>query len=126
LRIDVVETTPDMPKDVFVYRRHPADPYSGVIFDELCTVASVVDLSEYPVGDPDPNKAFPFFRKDFVEVDVRSMKEFDEIWTRIVELTCQLAETLDRADILVVDDEAVCGELPTPSESVSESESLSA
>ncbi len=124
LRVEVVETSPDMTRYVFVYRRHPADPYTGDIFDEFCTVASPVDLSEYPVGAPDPDKAFPFFRKDFIEVDLRSMVEFEEFWSLIVKFVCQLTETLDLADILVEDEQAVCGELPTPSESTSESESV--
>ena len=120
LRIEVTETSPDMPKDIFVYRRHPADPHSGVIFDEFCTVASPVDLSEYPVGGPDPVKDFPFFRKDFIEVDVRSMTEFQDVWDLVVKLSCQLATTLDDAENLVMDEEMICGELPISSESVSE------
>jgi len=125
LRIEVAETSPDMSRYVFVYRRHPPDPYTGEVFDEFCTVASPVDMSEYPVGAPDPNLPFPFFRKDFIEVDVRSLKDFDETWDLVVKQVCVLTQALDDMENLVQDEEAVCGTLPSGSESVSESESVS-
>jgi hypothetical protein len=122
----VAEVTDDMTEHVFVYRRHPPDPYTGDIFDEFCTVASPVDLSEYPIGAPDPELPFPFFRKNFIEVDVRSAAAFEDTWNLIVQQVCALVEALDAMDILVQDDEAICGVLPPGSESVSESESLTA
>ena len=125
LRIEVTETTSDMTPFVFVYRRHPADPFTGDIFDEFCTVASPVDLVEYPVGQPNVEKPFPFFRKDFIEVDLRSQRDFDKFWDLVSQEVCRLVEALGIADILINDDEIVCGELPQPSESVSESVSVS-
>jgi hypothetical protein len=59
LRIEVTETTGDLSPYLFVHRRHPADPYDGSVFDEFCTIASVLHLSEYPAGQPDPRSRRP-------------------------------------------------------------------
>jgi hypothetical protein len=125
LRVEVAEVSSDMTEYVFVYRRNPPDPNSGEVFDEFCAVASITDLSEYPIGDPDPNNAFPFFRKNFVEVDVRSSQEFAEAWELLKTHVCELVEALDRADDLVLDEEFTCGELDTGSASLSGSASIS-
>jgi hypothetical protein len=124
LRIEIPETTDDMTDYVFVYRQHPADPYTGEIFEEFCTVASPVDLSEYPVGAPDPNKPFPFFRKNFIEVDLRSQADFDGTWELIQTEVCRLVAALDLMDNLVTEEEVICGTLPASSESVSASISM--
>jgi hypothetical protein len=137
LRIEVAQIFGDMPRHVFVYRRRPANPYTGEIFDEFCAVASVVDLSEYPAGAPDPDGSSPFFRQDFIEVDLPSQVEFEKFWELIQTHVCALVDRLNLADQLVMTEAIWCGDQPPdpgepsesesemPSESVSESESES-
>jgi hypothetical protein len=125
LRIEVTEVTGGMPEHVFVYRREPANPETGTIDDTFQTVASLPDLSEYPVGAPDPERPFPYFRDNFIEVDVRSTGDFQNVWERIHAEVCNLVDILNRADNLVVDEVVWCGDQPPTSESASESASES-
>ena len=126
LDVRVMEAIGGMDQYVFVFRRHPPDPYTGVIFDEFCGVASVVDLAEYPVGAPDPDSGtHPFFRSDHVCLDVRSSAHHDEVWLSIQNEVCNLVEALDRFDILEVAEEIWCGEQPEEEVSESASESVS-
>jgi len=108
-----------MPNEVFVYARHPPNPHTGEVVDEFLTVASFPDLAEYPANDPDPTKAFPFLRKSFIELDVRSMKDVENIWRLVVELVCFLRAALNRADQLVVAETVDCGQPPESESSAS-------
>jgi hypothetical protein len=71
LRLEVAEAS-NMDPRVFVYRRDPVDPYTNDQLDTFFTVASPVDMEEYPPENPDPQKAYPFLRKSFVELDFRA------------------------------------------------------
>jgi hypothetical protein len=123
LRIDAAEVIGGMTPYVFVYRRHPADPYDGSIKDEFCTIASPAHLADYPEGEPD--LPFPFFRKTYMEVDVRSQQESEEIWALIQKEVCSLTTILDSFDDMVLVDTFICGEEDVSSESASISESVS-
>jgi hypothetical protein len=109
IRISIGDVEGDMPKDVFVHRRHPTDPYDGTVFDEFCTVASPAHLGLYPPIDPDPERGFPFFRKDHMDVDVQSQTEFDEVWETILNAVCDLAQVLDLLDDMELQETFFCG-----------------
>lgn len=107
LRIDVIEAIA-MPAEIFVYHRHPPDPVTGEVVDEWLTVASFPDLAEYPANNPDPEKSLPFLRKSFIEVDVRSTRDYNDIWNIVVNQACVLRAALNRADMLVKAETVVC------------------
>lgn len=73
LRIDV-EQPPEsqMDANIFMYHRVPYNPYSQVYDDIFIGVASPVDLSEYPILEPNSQTTFPFFRLPYVELDFRN------------------------------------------------------
>lgn len=120
LRIEVFDHTDNVDPAVFVYRRHPPDPATGQSQDEWVAVASVVDLSEYPAGEPDPAGATPFFRRTWVEVDVRSESDYKAIWDTVKAEIDNLLHALDRFEDL---EEAESVWIGTPRESDSESTS---
>ena len=120
MRIEVVETTGGADPDIFIFKRHPADPFTGIIFDEFYTVASFPDLALYPVGAPNPELSEPWFRGRQLEVDFKSIREYNEFWTLICEQATILCQTLDKADKLVLGEEVWCGAVPlNPEDSLS-------
>jgi len=124
MKVEAVDPVGDMTSYVFVYRRYPPDPYTQEVFDEFVTVASFVDLDEYPVGEPDPQSSLPFFRSNVVELDFRSAADAEEAWNIIRTEVCALVDALNRADNMVLEETASCGDASEESDSSGESESL--
>jgi hypothetical protein len=118
LRVDVTEAV-GIPAEVFVYSRKPADPYTGLVEDVWSGIASFPDLAEYPVGAPNPDLGCPFFRQSFIEVDVRSQKDYEKIWQLVVDQVKNLKIAFDKAADLVVVEEATIGEDEVVSDSLS-------
>jgi hypothetical protein len=101
LKVDVEAVSGGMLPEIFVFNRCPPDPNTGDSTDRFLTVASFVDMSDWPVGNPDPDKGLPFFRKSAVELDLRSMSDYNAVWELLVSEANNLCYALDRADILV-------------------------
>lgn len=120
VRIEAHEAE-DMDSRVFVWRRDPVNPYTSQETNTFFAVASPVDMEEYPPEDPDPDKAYPFFRRSWVELDFRAVSDGNEAWVRIVELVCQLITSLNLLDNLNLETEVWVCSAPAPVES-SESE----
>ena len=109
LRVEAVEACGGIDVNVFVYRRHPADPHTGQIFDEFVAVAGPVDMADRPIGAP-AEGSDPFFRLSYVELDVRSSEEFQQIWEDLKTEVCVLVEAMDRLDQLKLAEEVWCGD----------------
>lgn len=112
LRVTVAEVYGDIPKELFVFRRHPLNPTTGETLDEFATVASVADLAEYPVGQPDPAAGLPFFRRDSFEVDVRSTADAESVWSAVQQEVAALVAALNRLDTLAQTEDAWIGTPP--------------
>lgn len=109
----------DMDNRVFVWRRDPINPYTSVVLNTFFTVASPVDMEEFPPEEPDPTKAYPFFRRSWVELDFRAVSDANEAWVKIVEVVCNLITALNLLENLELEAEVwVC---VSPPDSVSES-----
>lgn len=100
LRVEVVDVDGGMDPNIFLYRRDPYNPVTNEQLDVLFAMASPVDMADYPVGEPDPDAEFPFFRLDYMEIDVRSTRVADETWTTIVREANTLVLALDRLEEL--------------------------
>lgn len=124
LRVEVTDSE-DMDRRIFLFRRRPIDPYTGDVLDTFFTVCSAADLADYPPEEPDPLLAFPFFRRDSVEMDFRSPDLAEESWQIIQDEVEILIEGLNKMDTLVPVASVWIPSPPTPAESVSESASLS-
>lgn len=109
--------------NVFLYRRDPVNPYTGEASDVFFAVASVADLADYPVGEPDPDKPYPFLRLDYIELDFRASSQAKEVWEIVVREVNALLECLGRMANLVEVETQFVGTAPTEGTSDSDSES---
>lgn len=112
LRVEVIDTFGDIDPNIFIFRRSPADAFTGVVTDEFMTVASFPDLSYYPIGTPDPAKSNPFFLARNVELDFKSVRDYNESWIAIRDQVAILCRTMDKAEQLIAIDEIWCGAVP--------------
>lgn len=100
--------------NVFIYQRGLPNPYDGSVTDYWLGVAGPVDMSEYPVGEPDGRTTYPFYRTHAVEVDLRSTGLARETWLLVVAEVNQLLQALDRLDRLVPTEDVVVGDPAGP------------
>lgn len=110
LRIDVSDPT-DSGADpcVFVYNQRPVNPYNNTVVADFMAITSPGDLAEYPVGQPNQNTTYPFFRLDYVELDFRSTEQAEDTWLLIVAEVSNLILALNRMDQLVQTEEVWVG-----------------
>jgi len=102
LRVEAVDACGGMDARVFLWQRHPVDPNTGEERNELVTVCSPVDMSDFPAEEPDPSTTYPFFRRDWMELDYRAVSDAEEGWTAIRNAVSQLVSALDKLDILTL------------------------
>lgn len=103
-RLKVVVTNPDNTDAdpfVFLYNRRPPNPYDSTVADLWIGIASVVEMADYPVGEPDVNTPYPFFRSDRIEVDFATIELLNETWPLIVAEISNLLVVQDRLEQLV-------------------------
>lgn len=110
---------------VFLYNARPVNPYDDTVTADFMAIASPGDLAEYPVGEPDANTTYPFFRLDYVELDFRSTEQAERAWLLIVAEVDTLMKALDRMEQLVPTDEVWVGAAPDAGASESASTSAS-
>lgn len=124
IRIEVESVCGGMDPNIFVYRCEPANPVTGVQWDTFQTVASFPDLEEYPVDAPNSETPFPYFRSDYIELDLRSAADVDYVWQIVLTEAAHLINALNKADILVATETVTVGDECSDSESSSASASL--
>lgn len=99
LRVEIEDLFGDWPDDcLFIYQRRPANAYSGANVDTFEAVAGPSQLSDYPANDPDPDQGWPKYRLNYVQLDLISSAQAEEVYQRIKESVEILAEALDRLD----------------------------
>lgn len=106
---------------VFLHRRDPVNPYAGTADDVFFAVASPADIAEYPVGAPDGLTAYPIFRLNSFEIDLRALALVDEVWTVVKNEVSNLLVAMDRLEELEVEEETWVGDAPEDSDSDSSS-----
>jgi hypothetical protein len=124
LRVEI-EQAVDMDARVFLYRRDPINPHTGEVRDTFFTVCSPVDMEDYPPEDPDPAKQYPFFRRDWIELDFRATSQADEAYAMIVLELNALIFALNRLESLDTVEEFWVGDAP-PDDPGNSSESMEA
>ncbi len=119
LRIDVTDVEgPDLDANVFIYKRNPPSAYTSLSCDTFEAVAGPPQLASIPAGEPDPDQSWPFYRLPYVELDVASTAQAEQIWNEIQEEVCTLVAAMNRLDNLEVIQEVWC---PGPPDSPSQS-----
>jgi hypothetical protein len=115
VRIEV-EGAVGMPAQIFVYRRELVDE-AKMNYEDVCVgVASAADLAEYPVDDPDPGLAYPFFRKTYAIFDFRSIRMGSSAIDDVEAAIENLVQALNAADVLVPGKTVQVGDEPSPGE----------
>ncbi len=124
LRIEI-EQAVDMDDRVFLFRRDPTNPNTGDTLDTFFTVCSPVDMADFPPDEPDPAKQYPFFRRNWVELDFRATSQADEAYALIVAELQNLVFALNRLERLRTVETVWCGP-PPDDDSGHSSESMEA
>lgn len=128
LRVEIQDSIGMQPY-VFLYRRGLPDLSNGEAIDHFMAVCSPADMEEWPALEPDPDKSYPFFRLDYIELDFRNVDKAKRTYDLILLELSHLVQALDRLDLLVPTEETWIGDEPaagdSDSESVSTSESVS-
>ena len=114
----------DLDKYVFIYKRNPPSPYTGSDCDEFCAVAGPSQLGDVPAGAPDPDKNWPFYRLDSVELDFMAAAQAEQAWEDIQAEVCRLVGAMDDLEKLQAISDIWCPSAPPddPSSQSSQSE----
>lgn len=111
-RVEVTAVSGGMESKIFLFRRVQPDPGSQITADKFVTVASIADLSKYPVDDVDPDADAPMYRTNSVELDFESQEDYEKAWIEFQRVIGNLVSGLDKAEDLVVEEEIWIGEQP--------------
>ncbi len=90
----------NMPAEIFLFRRTTKDPNTGLAFDEFIQVCSPDDLVTYPVGNPDYNLDFPFFRKSVIDALYPTRQKAEATWEDIQRQVADLIAEMNAMDVL--------------------------
>jgi hypothetical protein len=96
MRIEAIETSGGLPKELFVWERHivyaEAQPENK---DRVLCVAKVSDLSVYPVDNPDTrSETPPFYRTAVFDLPFDSPDDLTTTWNDILLSFQQLLKAL--------------------------------
>ena len=101
-----------MPTEIFLFEQTTRDPFKGIVGETFIGVASKIDLNEYPVGAPDDDNPYPFFRRAAVDIEFPSEQLANEAYLRIIQRITKLIEAVKYGACLVADDEIIIGDDP--------------
>lgn len=122
LRIEASDpSNSGMPSEVFLWHRKPVNPYTGEPDDICVAICSPSDVSEYPIGAPDPDKTYPYFRQSYLEFDLRSKHWVGKIWTDVIREVDQLLIGMAQLEELQETEEVWVGSAPDSGDSESAS-----
>lgn len=118
LRVEVTAAEgPDLDENIFVYRRNPPSPYTTLSTDVFEAVAGPPQLAAIPAGAPDPDMNWPYYRLNYIELDVASTDQAEAIWVEIQSEVCVLVNALNRLTNLKVVQDVWCPGPPDGSQS---------
>lgn len=108
----------DLDENIFIYRTVDASPYTDANCDVFEAVAGPNQLAAYPIGVADPDQGWPYYRLDYVELDLISTAQAESIWEEIKAQVGELIKAMDRLDQLKTTDVVW---VPSPPDSSSQS-----
>ena len=95
-----VDNVAGIDENIFVFREEATPLSEGDVTHKFMNVASLMDMADYPVGAPNEDNEFPFFRKNTVTLDLRSTADLEYAWTEISSRVQSLLTAVVRADNL--------------------------
>jgi len=113
IRVEVTDVEgADLDSYIFVYKRNPPSAYTTQSCDTFEAVAGPPQLALYPAGEPNPDQGWPFYRLNYVELDVASTEQAESIWKEIQEQVCILVSAMNRFDALQAVEDKWCPSAP--------------
>lgn len=101
LRIEVTAVEgPDLDEYLFIYRRVAPSPYTGVSNDTFEAVCGPPQLAAIPAVTPDPDVEWPYYRLNYIELDLASAAQADAIWVELQNEVNALVVALNKLDTL--------------------------
>jgi len=101
LRVDVAEVVgPDIDRNLFLFRQLPESPHNDTLQSEFVAVVGPPQFADFPVDSPDPDMGWPYFRQSFVELDLASTEQVDQIWAELQREVEVFLRAMDRLDHL--------------------------
>ena len=97
LQIWVHEHTAETDPNIFVYQQKPTLPDDPSNPQPFSNIASVGDMEEYPLNEPNSSKR-PFFRKYYCDILFRDPALMARIWGQIKTDVSQLMENLNKLE----------------------------
>lgn len=89
-----------MPAEIFLYEQRTKDPATGAVWERFLGVASKSDLNTYPVGQPDVDLDYPFYRKSQADLEFDSATLADEAVNSVVDRINVLVQSIKAAACL--------------------------
>jgi len=81
IRIECTEAQgDDLDKYIFIWKYGDLNPYSGNRESVAQAVCGTTDIADLPIGEPDPDRRWPFYRLDFIEFDVPAKSMAQNVW----------------------------------------------
>jgi len=123
LRVEVTAVEgPDLDEFVFIYRHNPPSAYTNQSVDTFEAVAGPPQVAMYPSGEANADQGWPYYRLNYVELDVMSTEQADSIWKEIQAEVCVLVDAMNRLDKLQAVEDVWCPDAPDsdsqPSQSI--------
>lgn len=116
----------DLDPYIFIYKRGVLNPYTSNTCDEFQAVCGPADLAEIPVGAPDSERSWPFYRLSYFEADYRNQTVAMQVWDIIKEETHVLVEAMGGLSKLRAHESyRIVASGDPPDENVSEFDSVS-
>jgi len=97
LQIWVHEHTAETDPNIFVYQHKPTLPDDTRNPNPFSNIASVGDLEEYPLDEPNSTQR-PFFRKTFCDILFRDPELMSRVWGQIKIDVVQLMDNLNQLE----------------------------
>ena len=119
LRVEVTYVEgADLDEDIFIYKRNPPSAYTNLSCDTFEAVAGPPQLALYPPGEPNADQGWPYYRLNYVELDVSSTEQAEQIWKAIQAEVCVLISAMGRLEQLQAVEDIWC---PGPPDAGSQS-----
>lgn len=120
LRIDASDAEGEgLDENIFIYKRNVNSPYNADNVDVFEGIVGPPQLSSLPIGEPDPDQNWPYYRHNTITLDFGSTAEAIAVWNEIKEDVNVLLQALDRLDSLQPTEELWIPSPPDNSESAS-------
>jgi hypothetical protein len=118
LKLEITDVSgDDLDVNLFLFQRTPATATDVVPRDYFAAIVSPSQLATVPVGAPNEDIAWPYFRSNEVELDCVSSQQADDFYGVVMEEITTLILALNRLDTLASVEEIWIPSTPPDSES---------